>query len=157
MKNINVELFKRYAPKKKIEMVKSLSRGELLNTKKETIIRILKEAGDKKKNSRNSSLRISRNLRVGNNWNSDIEEVSLYKGKLYLWAYVQMDHTDTNKEVDYDKFFRSGEFRGTAYETNRYGDKYPHYFVYDDDDKANVLKSFLLEYIYTKYKDKLKN
>lgn len=43
--NINVELFKRYAPKKKLEIINSLSESELLSISYTTILRIIKEAG----------------------------------------------------------------------------------------------------------------
>lgn len=43
--NINVELFKRYAPKKKLEIINSLSENELLSISYTTILRIIKEAG----------------------------------------------------------------------------------------------------------------
>lgn len=38
---------------------------------------------------------------------------------------------------------------------NRYGDNVPRYFRYDEDDKVNVLKNLLLEYLHKKYADKL--
>lgn len=45
MTNINVELFKRYAPKKKLEIINSLNSSELSNVTPATITRIVKEAG----------------------------------------------------------------------------------------------------------------
>lgn len=158
MANINVELFKRYQPKKKLEIINKLTKDELLRTSKATVERIVKEAGEKSQHSRSWRLRISRDLRSGNGWNSDIEEISLWKGKLYLDVYVQMDHTDTTIEAKYEDFFRSGsDYRGTAYETDRYGADYPHHCFYDDDDKAKVMRSILIQYVRDKYADKLKN
>ena len=47
------------------------------------------------------------------------------------------------------------QYHGKHYTTNRYGDEVPNYFTYDRQDKANVIKSILLEYVHTKYADKL--
>ena len=41
--NINTELFKRYAPKKKLEIIESLSASELLATTPVTLTRTIKE------------------------------------------------------------------------------------------------------------------
>ena len=43
--NINIELFKRYAPKKKLEIINALTENELLAITNNTILRIIKEAG----------------------------------------------------------------------------------------------------------------
>ena len=43
--NINNELFKRYAPKKKIEIIENLTSSELMATTPATMERIIKEAG----------------------------------------------------------------------------------------------------------------
>lgn len=43
--NINVELFKRYKPEKKLDLIYQLNADELLATTPETIKRIVKETG----------------------------------------------------------------------------------------------------------------
>ena len=118
--NINTELFRRYAPKKKIEIIKSLTQEELLAITPKTVTRIVKEAG---------------------------------QGKVSL--YIQMDSTDTENTEYYSKFFSGERYRGTCHESDRYGNPNYHYFFYDDEDRANCIKSILLEYVYTKYADKL--
>ena len=153
--NINQELFKRYAPQKKLEIVSNLSTSELLATTPETVKRIAKEAGKKIGLRRDKVLRISQDRRIGNNWNSTVEAVEIINGKLHLDVYFQMDSTDTNIYVNYDVFMKGNEYHGKHYTTNRYGDKVPNYFIYDRQDKAGVIKSILLEYVYTKYADKL--
>ena len=153
--NINQELFKRYAPKKKLGLINGLSQSELLATTPETIKRIAKETGRSIDKSRNKVLRISNNRRSGNNWNSDIEAVEFINGNLYLNIYFQMDNTDTNICEKYLNFFKGEEYHGKHYTTNRYGDQVPTYFIYNREDKAGVIKSILLEYVYTKYADKL--
>ena len=153
--NINVELFKRYAPKKKLELINGLSQSELLVTTPETIKRIVKEAGRSIGKSRDKVLRINHDRQRGNNWNSSVEAVEYIKGNLYLNIYFQMDSTDTNICVKHEVFFKGDQYTGKHYTTNRYGDEVPHYFSYDRNDKAGVIKSILLEYGYTKYTDKL--
>ena len=153
--NINVELFKRYAPKKKLELINGLSQSELLVTTPETIKRIVKEAGRSIGKSRDKVLRINQDRQRGNNWNSSVEAVEYIKGNLYLNIYFQMDSTDTNICVRHEVFFKGDQYTGKHYTTNRFGDEVPHYFSYDRQDKVGVIKSILLEYVYTKYADKL--
>ena len=64
--NINVELFKRYAPKKKLEIINNLTTAELLATTPETIKRIAKETGRSIGKSRDKILRINRERQAGN-------------------------------------------------------------------------------------------
>lgn len=150
--NINQELFKRYAPKKKIEIINNLNEKELLSTTPETINRIVREVGNRLYKSRDKELRISSNLRTGNGWNSWIESVGTQKNKLYLDIYIQMDHTDATIVEEYNTFFKRGDYQGKAFETNRYGDKEPHYCHYTESDKARVIQSILLQYVHSKYK-----
>ena len=153
--NINVELFKRYAPKKKLEIINNLTTTELLNTSTETLMRIVKEAGTKVGTVRSKVLRISSDRRIGNHWNSKVEAIEIHRGKLMLDIYVQMDSTDTNHFEPYSNFSKDGDYTGKVFTTNYHGDSVPHYFTYDRQDKAGVIKSILLEYVYTKYADKL--
>lgn len=149
--NINQELFKRYAPKKKLEIISNLTTAELLATTPETIKRIAKEAGRSIGKSRDKVLRISHDRQSGNNWNSSVEAIEYIKGNLYLNVYFQMDSTDTNICVKYEVFFKGDQYTGKHYTTNRHGDSVPHYFSYDRQDKTGVIKSILLEYVHTKY------
>ena len=153
--NINQELFKRYAPKKKLEIINNLTTAELLATTPETVKRIAKEAGRNIGKSRDKILRINRDRQAGNDWNSTVEAVEFIKGNLYLNIYFQTDHTDTNISEKYATFMQGDQYHGKHYTTNRYGDEVPNYFTYDRQDKANVIKSILLEYVHTKYADKL--
>ena len=153
--NINQELFKRYAPKRKLDLINGLSQSELLATTPETLMRIVKEAGTKVGTARNKVLRISSERRSGNNWNSTVESVEIHRGKLMLDIYVQMDSTDTNHFEPYLNFSKDGNYTGKVYTTNYYGDSIPHYFTYDRQEKAKVIKSIIFEYLFTKYADKL--
>ena len=153
--NINQELFKRYAPKRKLDLINGLSQSELLATTPETLMRIVNEAGTKVGTARSKVLRISSKRRSGNNWNSTVESIEIHREKLMLDIYVQMDSTDTNHFEPYSNFSKDGNYTGKVFTTNYYGDSIPHYFTYEKQDKARVIKSILLEYLFTKYADKL--
>ena len=140
MTDINIELFKRTSPVRKIEIIKNLTRVELSSISKETILRIVKETGRRRK---------------GNNWNSLVEGIWLYKGKPYILIYVQLDNTDSSLSVPFNDFFKKGEFRGTIKRDDRYGNPQTCYYVYDEKDKAEVMRSICLEYVNTKYKERL--
>lgn len=155
MTDINIELFKRTSPVRKIEIIKNLTRVELSSISKETILRIVKETGRRRKGSRNYEFYINPDRRKGNNWNSLVEGIWLYKGKPYILIYVQLDNTDSSLSVPFDDFFKKGEFRGTIKRDDRYGNPQTCYYVYDEKDKAEVMRSICLEYVNTKYKERL--
>ena len=56
--NINTELFKKYAPKKKLEIIESLTQEELLAITPKTVTRMVKEAGEGKKGSPNTEFKV---------------------------------------------------------------------------------------------------
>lgn len=154
MTNINTELFRRTSPVKKIEIVKNLTQDELSRLSEETILRIVKETGRRRKGTRDYEFYINPDRRKGNNWNSVIEGIWLYKGKLSVIVYIQFDNTDTSLIVPFNDFFKKGDFRGTIKRDDRYGNPQTYYYVYDETDKTEVLRSFCLEYVNTKYKSK---
>ncbi len=153
--NINQIIFTRTQPKKKLEIINSLSEAELMATTEATITKIVKEAGSRLYKSRDKQLRIGYDRRKGNNWNSTVESVELIKGKLFLDFYIQFENTDTNTSEEYEDFFRRGNFRGEIRRLDRYGNGRTYYFCYDETDKARIMRSILLEYVYSKYHDKL--
>ena len=155
MTNVNTELFKRTSPEKKIEIIKNLTQTELSGVSETTLLRIVKEAGHRNPGTRNYELYIHPDRRAGNRWNSEVKGIWLNKGKLYVMAYIQLDHTDCEKIIPYDDFFKEGEYRGTVIRDDRYGNPQTHYYVYDGKDKAEVLRAICLEYIHAKYKSKL--
>ena len=155
--NVNNFIFTRTQPKKKLETIENLSDSELLAVSESTIKRIIQEVGSKRYKSRDKELRIDYDRRCGNNWNSTVESVDMVKGKLYIDFYVQYENTDTNTSDDYDNFFKRNNYRGEIRRLDRYGNGRTYYFCYDESDKARVMKSILLEYVYSKYADKLKD
>ncbi len=157
MIDVNTELFKRTAPVRKIGIIENLKQDELLGISKETIIRIVKEIGRRKTDSRNYEFYVTPERRRGNDWNSFIEGLWLYKGKLSLITYIQLDDTDTTVIVPLNDFFKEETFRGSIKTEDFYGNIQTEYFVYGKRAKAEVIRSFCLEYINTKYKSKLSN
>lgn len=153
--NINDFIFSRTQPQKKIDIINALTEGELLSIRKETVKRIVKDAGRRIWRTRDKRLRISQERRAGNAWNSSIDEVQLIKGKLHLEVYLQYENTDTSTSEEYDEFFRNGNYRGEVRRLDRHGNGRTHYFMYNPSDKASVMKSILLEYVFTKYAAKL--
>lgn len=153
--DINKIIFSRTAPGKKVEIVKTLSISQLLSITSEAITRMVKETGSNIGNSRNKELRISSDLRTGNNWNSEIEGVRLYKGHLSVDIYLQLDNTDTNTNDSLENFLNKGDYRCSVIRSDRYGNDRHYYFTYNEADKAEFVKSLLLEYLNRKYKDKL--
>ena len=154
--NINQIIFTRIQPKKKLDIINSLTEAELLVTTEATITRIVKEVGRKMGKTRDKTLRISHDRRTGNNWNATIEAVDLIKGRLHLDIYIQYENTDTSTSEEYDEFFRRGcTYRGEIVRDDRYGNPRTYYFNFDTSDKARVIRSFLLEYVHSKYSEKL--
>jgi len=153
--NINEFIFSRTQPQRKIDTINALTEGELLSIREETVKRIVKDAGKRIWKTRDKRLRISQERRAGNAWNSSIDEVQLIKGKLYLEVYLQYENTDTSTTEEYDEFFRNGNYRCEVRRLDRFGNGRSYYAFYDESDKANVMKSILLEYIFTHYATKL--
>ena len=154
--NVNNFIFTRTQPKKKLEVIEKLSNDELLAVSESTVKKIIQEVGQRRYKSRDKELRIDYDRRVGNNWNSTVESVDLVKGKLYVGFYIQYENTDTNTSDDYEDFFKRGNYRGEIRRLDRFGNGRTYYFCYDESDKARVMKSILLEFLYSKYLDKLK-
>ncbi|MBR2237423.1 MAG: hypothetical protein IJ887_06060 [Prevotella sp.] len=154
--NINQFIFTRTQSKKKIEAIENLSNDELLDVTESTVKKMIQEVGQRRYKSRDKDLRIDYDRRCGNSWNSTVESVNLVKGKLYVSFYIQYENTDTNTSDDYDNFFKRSNYRGEIRRLDRHGNGRTYYFCYDESDKARVMKSILLEYVYSKYADKLK-
>ena len=152
--DINV-IFSRTAPKKKVEIVEKLTPMELLSITTETITRMVKEAGTRLYKSRDKELRFSYERRTGNNWDSTIEGVRNYKGKPVLNIYYQYENTDTNTSVSLEDFLKRGDYRGSVVRDDRYGNPRSYYFTFSSTDKARFVRRLLLEYLYSKYADKL--
>ncbi len=154
--NINDVIFSRTQPLKKIAIINSLTNDELLTIKKATIARIVKDAGRNRYKSRDKELFISYDRRAGNNWNSTVERISLVKKALFVDIYIQYENTDTCTVETYEEFFQMRTYHGSIERSDWRGNPRTYYFEYSIDEKAEVIRSILLEYVYTKYAEKLK-
>ena len=153
--NINT-LFRRYRPEKKLEIIENLTVNELLAITPQTVTRIIKETGTSPYKSKIKELRISRERRTGNNWNSEIESYYLVRKNIYISFYLQYENTDTSTCELFSTMMKPGDFRGEVKRHDRYGNDRTYYFIYTPMDKVQAIRALLLEYIYTKYHDKLK-
>lgn len=154
--NINKEIFRRFSTKKKLQIIENLNKTELLYTSMESMKRIIKEVGIGRYKCRDKELRLSKERRTGNDWNSWFDGVELVKGKLYVKLTVMYANTDTEECESYATFFSSGEYRGTIKRCDMRGNDCCYYFNYSSDDKARAIKAVLMEYVYRKSL-KLKN
>ena len=155
--DINKVIFSRTAPVKKVEIVKTLSQAELLSITPATIVKMIKEAGTRLYKSRDKGIRISYDLRTGNDWNSNVEGVRNYKGYPMLDLYIQYENTDTSTSVRLDDFLKDGDYRGSIVRDDRCGNPRSYYFTYSTADKARFVKSLLLDYLKKRYNPELVN
>ena len=153
--DINSVLFTRTSPSKKMDIVQDLTLSELLAITPATVTRIIKEVGRKIGKTRRKELYISRDIRTGNDWDSEFEGVEFNKGKLYVALYLQYSNTDITIFESYDKFFRKGDYRGSFEWQDRYGGTQTSYFTYSESTKARCIRRLLMQYLHLKYKDKL--
>ena len=158
--NINNIIFTRTAPRKKLEIINSLSQGELLAVTYKTILRIIKEAGRGDNNKARCKFKTLYLSGATNDWNSKVTNIYNWKkDEVYLSVYIQGDDTDT------DVSYKLRDFLDNRYEEqclghleesfrNGYEHKVPA--NYDRSDRARVIKAILTAYIENKYSDKLK-
>lgn len=157
--NINNELFRRYAPKRKLEIISSLSENELLSITSKTVLRIIKEAGkgdSSKSKNRFKTLFLDD---AGNRWNSSV--TSIWNGKkneVMLSVYIQGDDTDTYTGYKLKDFLDNRyekQCLGKLHESFRNDYEHDVPANYDRADRARVIKAILTAYIKNKYNDKL--
>ena len=155
--DINTFIFTRTAPMTKLRAIENLTQSELLAITEATISRIIKEAGIGKARSHNKDLKLSRENRTGNKWNSTIEGWYVWKKEVYIDFYIQYSNTDTNTADSFKEFMKYSEYQGSYEYEDRYGNTQTTYFRYSPEDKARAIRALLREYVETKYADKLKN
>ena len=158
--NINNIIFTRTAQKKKLEIINSLSQGELLAITYPTILRIIKEAGQGDSSKVRCKFKTLFLENAGNKWNSEVTSIyNAKKDEVYLSVYIQGDDTDTHafpKLKDFLDNRYEEQCLGKLHESFRNG--YEHYVPanYNRTDRARVIKAILTAYIENKYSDKLK-
>ena len=149
---INRFIFSRTRPINKLHTINSITDDNLsvfLNVTERTLIRIIKEVGYGSKGSHSRSLALMEN--VGNNWNSTVQNIYIYKKKAYITFYIQYSNTDTCTSIALSEFLGNTDFHGHYTYTDRNDNKQTAYFSYTPQEKAKVIKEILLTYIHKKY------
>ena len=132
--DINGFVFGNTKAEEKLEVIKNLGIAGVRRVSPATILRIINECKDDVGN-----FRINNDRRVGNNWNSTIEYLYVYKNRPILMLYVQGGNTDTSTSVGYDEFNSCNQYPGQC----KLGG-----ITYDSDDIADVIRCILSEYVY---------
>lgn len=156
--NINTELFKRYASKKKLEIINSLSENELLSISYATVLRIIKEAGKGDSSKARNKFKTLFLDNAGNDWNSNIVSIwNCKKDSVMLSVYIQGDDTDTYSEYKLKDFLDNRYENlclGKLHESFRNGYEHDVPANYDRTDRARVVKAVYTAYVKSKYHDK---
>lgn len=152
---INTFIFSKKPCKRKLDVVNKLEESRLLEIELSTIKRMLMQAG-----RISSSYGKSRYFRLrdkpGNNYNSIVEKVSLYKNTLYVSICIQLINTKTIINERMNVFFANNEYKGSAIDYDIGGNYHTLYFTYLQHERAEVIRSILREYIYHKYPEQFK-
>lgn len=158
--NVNEFIFKKFQPKKKLEMIEKLTPLELLSVSYSTILRIIKEAGVGDKSKTRSRFKTLFLKGAGNDWNSKITNIYNWKkDEVYLSVYIQGDDTDTDVSYKLREFLDNRyeeQCLGKLHESFRNGYEHDVPANYDREDRARVIKAILMAYVKNKYADKLK-
>ena len=158
--NINNIIFTRTAPKKKLEIINSLSQGELLAITYPTILRIIKEAGQGDSNKARCKFKTLYLSGATNDWNSKVTNIYNWKkDEVYLSVYIQGDDTDTYEFPKLKDFLDNRyaeQCLGKLHESFRNGYEHDVPANYNRTDRARVVRAILTAYVKNKYRDKLK-
>ena len=158
--NINNIIFTRTAPKKKLEIVNSLSQGELLAITYPTILRIIKEAGQGDSSKVRCKFKTLYLSGATNDWNSKVTNIYNWKkDEVYLSVYIQGDDTDTYEFPKLKNFLDNSyeeQCLGKLHESFRNGYEHDVPANYNRTDRARVVRAILTAYVRNKYADKLK-
>lgn len=154
--NINIELFKRTAPEKKLTIIKGASVEELNALTLDSIKRMIREAGTRRREGYVAKILYIDREMAHNDRNSSIN--CIYQGDTrdtwYLDVYIQGYDTDRVVSTKLDDFH---EYREVASFIEEYltSPKTTIHAYYEPQDKARVYKAICIAYIENKYADKL--
>ena len=127
-----------------IENINKMSDGDVIAYGKKHINGIMDDAANEY-----GQYRISNDRRKGNNWNSLVEGVYRSKeGKLFVDIYFQGGSTDCNDSEYFNTFFSSAS---NVRVTSRIGSA-----TYSYSERADVMRSILIDYLYRKVIDREK-
>lgn len=115
---------------------------ELMKVNKSVVKSIIDRCGN------DNRFWINNKRRQGNHWNSLVEFLDISNGNVFVGIYVQNTKTDTTMMDSFDRFFRMGEYYSRDNHLNEGVD-------YKEGDKAEVMRSILLECIYQQFNDEV--
>lgn len=124
-----------------IEKINKMSDSDVIAYGKKHINGIMDDVANK-----DGQYHISNDRRKGNNWNSLVEGVYRSNGKLFVDIYFQGDSTDWNDSEYFDTFFSSASNVRVA---SRIGSA-----TYSYSERADVMRSILIDYLYWKVIDR---
>ncbi len=158
--NINEFLFTRTQPKKKLEVIYTLSQNQLLSVTYKTILRIIKEAGAGDSSKTRCKFKTLYLKKAGNDWNSSVTYIYNWKkDEVFLNVYIHGGDTDTDVTYKLRDFLDNRyeeQCLGHIEESWSYGYSHRKPANYNRADRARVIKAILTAYIANKYADKLK-
>lgn len=134
--NINVFLFSNVRGIDKVITIKALDADDIKRVNDKTLFTIVNTC----KND-NGDFRVARERRKGNNWNSQVEGLYISNNHMYFDIYAQNLSTDTTYSEDVGRFFSGSSYRA-------YVERLGMYVNYSDEKRVEVMRSFLLEYVY---------
>ena len=127
-----------------IEKINKMSDSDVIAFGKKHVNGIMDDAANEY-----GQYRISNDRRKGNNWNSLVEGLYRNKeGKMFVDIYFQGDSTDCNDSEHFDTFFSSASNVRVA---SRIGSA-----TYSYGERADVMRSILIDYLYWKVIDREK-
>ena len=152
--NVNIDFFRRFSAENKAKMADSLTDSQVQRMKLDTLSRIIKEACTE---ANYRTVYISRELRVSNDWNSELEMVSCGKrNEPVVWFCVQLGNTDSSVAVPLADLFKGGDLHFKKEYMDRYGGTQTKYFSYSAEKILPIKKAIIVSCIKEKYKDKLR-
>lgn len=144
--DINQDLFKRYRPDKKRDIIKLASNEYMLNLSEASVVRMLKETG--RGNRASKTLRL--NNYISNNWNAVITNVYHYKNKVFISGYVDGSNTDRDFSVAYNPVRIKGVLESSVEDHTLHG-VLTRPFIFGNNYIIDFLKELCITYINTKY------
>lgn len=144
--DINQDLFKRYRPDKKRDIIKLANAAYMLNLSEASIVKMAKEIGHGSRLYK----RITLNKYISNNWNAVIEGVDCYKNKVTISGYVGGDSTEVYFSLPYNPVRLKKYITSSADDATRHG-VISRAFVFSPDLFIEFLKELCFTYIDLKY------
>lgn len=151
IQNINKLVFSRTRAENKLHCIKTMEDDIICSITESSITRILHEVGNRIPNSQNRELVISTARRKGNHWNSELSAVRIIKKKLYF-VFSCQGYKNTVQIMDsYKGFLDENSYQGRFSDNKDCDDVRLNDFAFSKDEKADILRSIIVEYIIRKY------